>query len=89
MQIITTTELRTKSKNLVRVLREGKSVDLIHRSRIVGEIKPKSQGKIFDTKKFLKAISGLNLPSLSDEEIAKRYREEMEKKHGKGLLRHK
>ena len=48
MQYITTTQLRTESKELVKVLQEGRSVDLIHRSRVVGEIKP----KIYDPKPF-------------------------------------
>ncbi len=88
MQIITTTELRTKSKRLVKVLGEGKSVDLIHRSRVVGEITPKQQPKIFNAKRFLKIVDKLNLPHLNDKEIDRRYRKAMEAKHGKNLPGH-
>ena len=89
MQTITTTQLRTKSKDLVKALDEGKQVDLIHRSKIIGEIRPKKYKKIFDAENFLKKASKLNLPILSDEDMEKRYREAMEKKHGKDFSRHK
>lgn len=86
MQIITTTQLRTKSKELVKVLREGRSVDLIHRSKIVGEIRPKIYDpKPFDPHKFAKIVKKLNFPSLTPQQIEARYRAAMIKKHGKSL----
>lgn len=86
MQIITTTQLRTKSKDLIRVLLEGRSVDLIHRSKIVGEIRPKIYDpKPFDAHKFAKIVKKLNFPSLTPQQIESRYRAAMIKKHGKGL----
>lgn len=86
MQYITTTELRTKSKKLVEVLREGQSVDLVHRSKVVGEIKPKIYDpKPFDPDRFAKFASKLNLPKLSYKERERRYRAAMIKKHGQGL----
>ena len=86
MQVITATELRTKSKELIKALQEGKSVDLIHRSKVVGEIKPKIEDpKPFDPDKFLKIIEKLNFPSLSPKQIDKRYRSAMMKKHGKSF----
>ena len=86
MQIITTTELRTKSKDLVKELREGRSVDLIHRSKVVGEIRPKIYDpKPFDAQKFLEIVKKLNFPSLTPKQIETRYRLAMIKKHGKGL----
>ena len=69
MQLITITELRTKSKELVSALRSGGSADLIHRSRIIAELKPRK----------------LNLPKLSYAERDRRYREAMMKKHGSFL----
>ncbi len=45
MQIITTTELRTKSKELVKTLKQGKSVSLIHRSKVIGILKPEVEIK--------------------------------------------
>lgn len=83
MQTITTTELRTKSKELVEVLQAGQSVDLIHRSKIVGEIKPKMYDpKPFDSDRFIKVINRLNFPKLTLRQIEARYRAAMMKKHG-------
>ena len=88
MQIITTTELRTKSKDLVKALREGRSVNLIHRSRVVGEIKP-----VYDEKpltregirRIQEAAKKMNLPKLSYRERDRIYRTLLMKKYGKGL----
>ncbi len=86
MQVITTTELRTKSKELVKVLQEGHSVDLIHRSRVVGEIKPKIYDpKPFDPEKFARIVKKLNFPKLTPRQIETRYKAAMMKKHGQGL----
>lgn len=83
MQYITTTELRTKSKKLVEALLEGRSVELVHRSKVVGEIKPKIYDpKPFNADKFLKKVEKLNLPKLSIRQIDTRYRAAMKKKHG-------
>ena len=86
MQVITTTELRTKSKELVKVLQEGRSVDLIHRSKVVGEIKPKIQDpKPFNPDKFAKIVDKLNFPPLTPSQIETSYRKAMMKKHGKNF----
>ena len=86
MQYITTTELRTKSRKLVEILREGRFVDLIHRSRVVGEIRPKIYDpKPFDPDKVAKIARKLNLPELSYREREKRYRAHLMKKYGEGL----
>ncbi len=87
MQVITTTELRTKSKKLVKLLQEGYSVDLIHRSRVVGEIRPKVYDpKPFDPEKFMETLKKLNLPKLTPRQREARYRAAMLKKHGKKNL---
>lgn len=86
MQYITTTELRTKSKKLVEILRSGESVDLVHRSRVVGEIRPKIYDpKPFNAAKFLKIVKKLNFPPLTPKQIEARYRKAMIKKHGQNL----
>lgn len=86
MQVITTTQLRTRSKELVKALREGYSIDLIHRSQVVGEIKPKTYDpKPFDPDKFARIIDKLNFPKLTPRQIEARYRAAMMKKHGKGI----
>ena len=83
MQIITTTQLRTKSKELLKTLEEGRSLDLIHRSKIVGEIKPKTDDpKPFNAARFAKTIKSLNFPRLTLKQIETRYRKAMMEKHG-------
>lgn len=89
MTLITTTELRTKTTNLVEALLSGEEVGLVHRSKIVATIKPKkgepsalSKRDIHETIKIAKS---LNLPYLTDKQIEKRYRQAMMKKHGKHL----
>ena len=86
MNYISTTDLRTKSTHIVNTLKSGESLYLVHRSKVVGEIKPTvdtSKLKRFNAKKFLKLVKQLNLPPLSDEERERNYREHIEKKYGK------
>ena len=53
MDFITTTELRTKTTELVNALTHGQSVRLIHRSRIVGTFQPiQGDRDTFDAREF-------------------------------------
>jgi len=89
MDYITTTELRTKTSQLVKSLKNGKSVDLVHRSKVVGVFKPaqKKAVAITDIKAFKKALDAIKpkkiLPRRERERV---YREYMIKRHGKNLL---
>ena len=86
MNYITTTELRTKSTELVNALLLGNSVTLIHRSKVIGKIQPeKNETKVFNAKRFLKIVKKLNLPKLTPKEMERNYQEHMQKKYGKGL----
>ena len=86
MQTISTTQLRTRSKALIKALQEGRSVDLIHRSKVVGEIRPKIHDpKPFDPDKLAAIAKKLNLPKLSYKERERRYRAHIMRKYGKGL----
>jgi len=88
MQYITTTELRTKSKELVNSLSRGESVILIHRSRVVGQIKPKTpEPKVFNTERFVEITKKLNLPELSHKERERRYRKHLMDKYGKNITK--
>lgn len=90
MNYITTTELRTRSSELIALLKSGESVNLVHRSKLIGEITPKDQRtKRFDAKKVEKIVNDLNLKPLSDREIERRYRAHIMKQYGKNLPRHK
>ena len=86
------TELRLKPKELLKTLREGKSVDLIHRSKPVATIQPiEEKTKVLDSraiKELKKAIQSLNLPKTTYRERERRYRAHLIKKYGKGLPRH-
>lgn len=86
MQAISTTQLRTKSKELLKVLGAGRSVDLIHRSRVVAEIKPKIQNpEPFDPDKVAKIAKKLKFPKLTTKQIEERYRAYLIEKYGKDL----
>ncbi len=86
MDYITTTNLRTQSSELVDTLKKGGTVSLIHRSKVVGVIKPAvPEGRPFDAEKLKKLVQNLNLPKTTYEEREKIYRAHLEKKYGKGL----
>jgi len=89
MNYITTTQLRTDSPRLIEALLAGRSIDLIHRSKMVGEIRPKKQDPTVMTKKSIQELMSLskkmNLPKLSYKERDKRYRAHLMKKYGKSL----
>lgn len=85
---ITTTGLRTKSAQLVDTLRKGNPVSLIHRSQVIGEIKPieNQQPVIFDADKFKKLLKSLgSLRRISIKEREKIYRKHLEEKYGKNF----
>ena len=85
MNFISTTDLRTKSSEIVSTLKSGESLYLVHRSKVVGEIKPAvdtRKPKRFNAKKFLEAARKLNFPKLSYKEREKRYRQYMMERHG-------
>lgn len=89
MDLVTSTELRTKTPEVIAALLAGKSVDIVHRSKIVGEIKPKKyQAKPFTAESIEHLIAltkKLRLPKLTDEQIESRYRTHLLKKYGAGL----
>ena len=85
MNYITTTDLRTKSSRLINSLLSGMETSLIHRSKIVGVIKPSSTSKKFDVEAFKNAIKDLHLPKTTPDEREKIYRMHLMKKYGKNL----
>lgn len=87
MQNMTTTDLRTKSSELIKTLKNGGSVDLIHHSKVVGEIRPKPENKVkvFNAKAFKKAVARLNLRKTTYEERDRIYRKHLMEKYGKNL----
>jgi antitoxin (DNA-binding transcriptional repressor) of toxin-antitoxin stability system len=89
MDLVTSTELRTKTPEVIATLLSGKSVDIVHRSKIVGEIKPKKyQAKPFTAagiEQLIALTKKLRLPKLTDKQIAARYRKHILTKYGAGL----
>ena len=83
MNYITTTDLRTRSRTLVEILKKGESVSLIHRSKVIGEINPKIGVRPFDADKFKQLVNSLNLPKTSYAKREKIYRKHLMEKYGK------
>ena len=83
MNNISTTDLRTKTTSLVEILAHGGCVDLVHRSRTIGEIKPKNTTfKVLNGNKLQIILEKLNFPRLTEKEMSNRYKTAMTKKHG-------
>lgn len=89
MQYLTTTQLRTQSTDLVKALLAGQSINLIHRSKVVGEISPVVNETNPLTEKDILEIKclaqNLNLPKLSYNQREKIYRRRLTQKYGRGL----
>ena len=85
MQYITTTQLRTKTSSLISTLAQGLSVSLIHRSKVVGKIKPakKSLVTITDIDDFNDFLDSLKpKKQLSPKQEAKAFTNHLKKKYG-------
>ncbi|MEK7551372.1 MAG: hypothetical protein AAB532_02130 [Patescibacteria group bacterium] len=88
MDYITTTNLRTQSSQLISTLKKGGSVSLIHRSKVVGVIKPKKEQKPFtksDIDSLRQLAKDLHLPKTSYVERDRRYRVSLMEKYGKNI----
>lgn len=91
MEYITTTQLRTQSSKLVEYLAKGQSISLVHRSRIVGEIKPKKQAKPLtdkDIQDLRRLADKLNLPKMPYPEREKKYKKQLLVRYGKDIPGH-
>lgn len=87
---MTTTDLRTKTPELVHILSQGVSIKLIHRSKIIGKIQPEQKipTKIFNAEEFQKAIAAFKPKKLIPRKDRDRiYRKHLEEKYGKGISR--
>lgn len=84
MQYLTTTDLRTKSSKLVALLKRNSTITLIHRSKIVGVVKPAEiTYKPLDVKKFKQLLKNSRpkklIPRNQREEV---YRKYLKQKYG-------
>ena len=84
---MTTTNLRTQSPLLVRLLSQGSSVSLVHRSKIVGVVSPVSgePEPVTETalSSFLHRFRTLPLIPVARREQV--YRHNLEKKYGQSI----
>ena len=85
MQILTATDLRTKTSELINSLLKGEDFTLIHRSRVVGKITPKKavikkpiNGKIFAN--TLKSLEPKQ--KMTYKQLMKHYDQYMIHRHG-------
>lgn len=88
MSFFTTTDLRTKSSQLVKALKNGTTISLIHRSKIVGKIEPVLEPEpiIFNAQEFQEFLKTLGLiKKLSLKERERRYRQYLQQKYGQNL----
>lgn len=88
MDYITFTQLRTQAKELAKALEQGKTVSLIHRSKIIGVIKPESEVKVLqktDIEEIKQLANKLNLPKMSYSQRDRAYRKHLLEKYGKGI----
>ncbi|MBI2616688.1 hypothetical protein HYW55_00980 [Candidatus Gottesmanbacteria bacterium] len=85
---ITTTELRTKSAELVKMLKQGVGLSLIHRSKIIGKISPQlpEAPPIKDIRVLEKLLKDI-LPGkiINRGERKKRYRQYLKERYGKSI----
>lgn len=89
MQNMTINDLATKTSQLVKTLKKGGSINVMHESKVIGKIHPAiPDPKPFDVEGFKKAVKKLNLPKTTYEEREKRYRSHLMKKYGQGLSRY-
>lgn len=86
MNFITTTGLRTQTSKLIETLKKGGDISLIHRSKVVGVIKPSEKiSKPFNAALFKKHVKDLNLPKTTPSQRARIYMNHLQKKYGKGI----
>ena len=84
MNYITTTQLRTKTSDLVSNILAGQSVQLTHRSQVIATISPTigKPAKPFDGKKYLEETKHLKTSKLTDKQRENNYREYLKQKYG-------
>lgn len=91
MDYITTTGLRTQTSSLIKKLAQGKTVKLVHRSKVLGDIRPKrnTHEKPVNLKAFIAAVDALgdrfrHIPKDPKKRDAI-YRKRLEEKYGRSI----
>lgn len=90
MKYITSTELRTKAPELIETLKNGNSVSLVYRSKIIAKVEPvdyeykdipRQPAKKFSD--FVREMAPAT--SIGVKEMRKVYHNHLMKKYGKGI----
>lgn len=82
---MTTTELRTKTKELVKALENQEVISLVHRSKIIGEVMPKrtENVKTINSKRLANALKKFEpTKRMIQKQIMKIYDHYMMFRHG-------
>lgn len=83
---MTTTNLRTKTTQLVSALKKNNRISLIHRSKIVAIIQPvQTSGKPFDARLFAHYLKEVKLVPTSPKLRKIIYQARLNKKYGKNI----
>ncbi len=85
MNYVTATDLRTKASQIIKDLKQGASMSLIHRSKVIGIIKPVYEPKPFNAKAFKQVVKDLNLPKTTYAQREKIYRKHLMEKYKRSL----
>ncbi|MEK7079201.1 MAG: hypothetical protein AAB929_03970 [Patescibacteria group bacterium] len=86
MEYMTTTNLRTKTTQLVSVLKKNNRISLIHRSKIVAIIQPvQTSSKPFDVHLFAHYLKEIKFVPTSHKRRKIIYQTHLNKKYGKNI----
>ena len=85
MNYLTTTQLRTQTSKIVDTLKKKGTISLIHRSKVVGIIRPVIEVKPFNPEAFERLVKELRLPPTTSAQRERRYRRHLIKKYGQGI----
>jgi len=88
MNVITTTELRTKTTDLVAALLAGYQVDLVHRSQTIGVLMPKKNNADTpaNSKILAESLQAFEpKKKTSYQKLMAKYSNYLQKRYGQGL----
>ena len=86
MEYMTTTNLRTKTTQLVSALKKNYRISLIHRSKIVAIIQPiQTSTKPFNAHLFAHYLKEIKLVPTSHQQRKITYQAHLNKKYGKNI----
>ncbi len=85
MEFITMTQLRTHSPQILSQLNSGKSLRILHRSKVVGRIVPETEAASFNYQVHQEILKSLPTLNITAKQARAKYRQHLKKKYGQGL----